>query len=616
MPRKSDLSPRAKKAPAVRVQRTRVQAETKSEMPRSKSRASRKTTQAACTIISRNYLSHARILAASFRKHHPEGRFYALVIDGLPEGTEFGEGVQVLGPEVLDVPYFYELCFKYDVTELSTAVKPSLLLALIRQYGEQNVIYFDPEILITRPLTELFNLMSQSTVVLTPHLLHPIPMDGLKPSEQDILRDGAYNLGFISIRACDESERFLKWWEERLQHSCRIDPVNGLFYDQKWITLVPGLFENVSVLRDDTYNVAYWNLHSRPLTFDGQQFLVNDRPLAFFHFSGFDPKRPQVLSKHQTRTAIVDEMPLAQLLSHYARLQLDHGYAVSTTWNYGYSRFCNGIPIHALMRALYLELDPETRIRFGNPFDADARNSFFVWATTPSADYQDLSPFLHEVYRVRYDVAAVFPDLSGADREGFLAWARTQGARDMKYDPAMAIGEHQSSRPLHRSSGFPKQPSAVTDDANQRRAGNESGRSRTVTASLRMGPAEYQRLIAENRRIAEKHLPVGAVVAVASKGDDDLLRFPRRKGWHFPQTADGEFAGFYPADSVQVIAHLESLRQRGAEFLLFPATAVWWLGHYPGLKEHLASHYPQLDVGSAQCIIFKASYDHTGRQAA
>jgi hypothetical protein len=37
------------------------------------------------------------------------------------------------------------------------------------------------------------------------------------------------------------------------------------------------------------------------------------------------------------------------------------------------------------------------------------------------------------------------------------------------------------------------------------------------------------------------------------------------------------------------VEHLESLRDRGAEFLLVPSTAFWWLERYPELAEHLES---------------------------
>jgi len=569
----------------------------------SPSRASRKTTAAACTIISRNYLSHARILGESFREYHPDGRFYVLVIDGLPDGIEFGDGVDVIGPDVLDLPYFFELCFKYDVTELATAVKPSLLLSLLRRFNERKVIYFDPDILITRQLSELFAAMNRANVVLTPHLLSPIPVDGLKPSEQDILRSGAYNLGFIALRESSESVRFLLWWQERLRDFCHIDPSHGLFTDQKWIDLVPGLFADVSILHDQTYNVAYWNLHSRLLTRDGDRFLVNGRPLAFFHFSGFDPRTPEALSKHQNRTGVTAGSPLAEILEHYSRLQFARRFEESNRWDYGYSRFRNGVPVHSLFRRLYLRLDPQDRLRFGNPFETEKPGAFFEWATSPSKDYESLSPFLYEIYQLRYDVASAFPNVAGTDREGFLTWARSHGAREMAYDPILAeiVADPASNGSRRVGSRY----SDVASPAREPRLVHNQCSTDAGLATLeRNGSADYQLLIAQIRSVVESQTQPNSLIAVASKGDDALLAFHDRAGCHFPQTSDGRFAGFNPADSTQAIAHLETVRQRGADFLVFPATSDWWLDYYVGFRKHLNSRYQRLDYGGNQCAIF------------
>src|SRR6266496_1598041 len=98
---------------------------------------------AACTIISRNYLSHAKILAQSFVQHQPDGRFFVLVVDRLPNGVSADANIHILDPDELALPYFYEMCFKYDVTELCTALKPCLLALLLDRYADE-VVYFDP----------------------------------------------------------------------------------------------------------------------------------------------------------------------------------------------------------------------------------------------------------------------------------------------------------------------------------------------------------------------------------------------------------------------------------------------------------------------------------------
>jgi hypothetical protein len=55
---------------------------------------------------------------------------------------------------------------------------------------------------------------------------------------------------------------------------------------------------------------------------------------------------------------------------------------------------------------------------------------------------------------------------------------------------------------------------------------------------------------------------------------------------------------------------LEAQRERGADFLLFPRTALWWLDHYGGLRQHLERHYRVLS-SDENCRIF----DLTDRQS-
>lgn len=427
-------------------------------MTRTRKSAAPRPSLSACTIVSRNYLSHARILAESFHRHEPAGRFYLLVVDKLPAGVELPEYVELVQPEELELPYLYEMCFKYDVTELSTAVKPTLLAHLMERRGETRLAYLDPDILVQRPLDELQGSLRRAAIVLVPHLLDQIPLDGRRPNEQDILIAGSYNLGFLALRRHADSARLLAWWEERLRDLCRVSPSEGLMTDQRWIDLVPGLFPSSTVLRDDTYDVAYWNLHSRTLERRDGQFTVNGRPIAFFHYSGFDPTRPLTFSKHQDRFDVAEHPALRALLAEYAALHEVHHHAQSSAWEYGYSRFSNGIAVHPVLRRLYLGLDDQARASFGDPFDADGERSFLGWATEPRGE--ELSLFLANVYRLRYDVAAAFPDVDGRDREAFIHWARTTGASEERYDAALVrTAAGRESIELDRPSG-PAAPAA------------------------------------------------------------------------------------------------------------------------------------------------------------
>jgi glycosyltransferase involved in cell wall biosynthesis/SAM-dependent methyltransferase len=391
----------------------------------------------ACTIVARNYLPRARTLIDSFLEHHPSNRFYLLVVDDAAREVDdqaLGPMVNIVRPSDLALPRFREMAFQYDVTELSTAVKPALLSYMLDQ-GEPAVVYFDPDIVVYRPLTELATRLGGATITLIPHLLEPIPRDGLLPDEQFILRAGAYNLGFIGLTDAAETRRFLDWWQERLTDSCRVDVAQGLFVDQKWVDLVPSLFPGTTILRDETYNVAYWNLATRRLDRCDGGYHVGDRPLAFFHFSGFDPTRPRTLSRHQNRVSVEDGGALAAILDDYGfRLrQREQGLARAT--EYAYGRFDNGLDISLVHRHLYAGLDRARRQQLGDPFRAAGPGSFFAWSLTPDAS--GLTPFLEQVLRDFPVVRDGLSDPFGRDRARFVT--RAQGAAaDLDYDARLA----------------------------------------------------------------------------------------------------------------------------------------------------------------------------------
>ena len=80
------------------------------------------------------------------------------------------------------------------------------------------------------------------------------------------------------------------------------------------------------------------------------------------------------------------------------------------------------------------------------------------------------------------------------------------------------------------------------------------------------------------------------MVLVVSRGDDALVNLGAAMRWHFPQPDDGMYAGHHPADDEEAIAELERLRERGADYLVLPATSLWWLEHYEGFRRHLGRY--------------------------
>ncbi|MCU1489206.1 MAG: glycosyltransferase [Acidimicrobiaceae bacterium] len=389
-----------------------------------------------CTIIAKNYVAQARVLARSFAEHHPDGGCSVLVIDAYdgyldPETEPF----RILTPEQIGCHEFQEMALRYDVLELSTAVKPWLLAYLLDE-GAAAITYLDPDIRVYSALSPLDDLAHTHGVVLIPHNTVPIPDDGLRPNQIDILLAGVYNLGYLSLGAGEETSTLLGWWRERLLNDCFVDPLNGYFVDQRWFDLAPGLVSDHVVVRAPQYNLAYWNLHGRRLVHDEPGYTVDGESLAFFHFSGFDPLTPDVLSRHQSRISVSPNTALQRLCDEYSDEALANGYRETKEWPYTYHLLPCGATFTPRLRKLY-EIAVERGEVEGSPFTAEGDASFMSWLAQPAPGAPTgVNRLLADLYGTRGDLQAAFPDVADQDHDAFLRWAGEQGCVD---EPALTL---------------------------------------------------------------------------------------------------------------------------------------------------------------------------------
>jgi len=276
----------------------------------------------AFTICACNYLAQARTLGDSLLEHNPGYRFIIFLIDSLPADLKDADmGHPLIEVRKVGINNYRDMVAAYDITELSTAVKPFCFSYLFQQNDVDRIVYFDPDILLYGRLKALEDMLLEHDIVLTPHITGPI-YDGYSPSEQGILNAGLYNLGFLALKRSQSAFDFLRWWSFRLTDQCRIDFCNGFFVDQLWVNFVPLFFPNAGILRHQGYNMAYWNLHERRI---GKERLVNDRDeLVFFHFSGygFDER----ISKHFDRYNFDQRSDILGIFTQYIEKVFRNGY--------------------------------------------------------------------------------------------------------------------------------------------------------------------------------------------------------------------------------------------------------------------------------------------------
>jgi glycosyltransferase involved in cell wall biosynthesis len=402
-----------------------------------------------CTIIARNYLAQARVLARSFKEFHPEGNCTVLVIDD-PTGyvDPAKEQFELLTIHDIGLPDAERMAAFYDVMELSTAVKPWLLRTLLRRPGYDSVSYLDPDIQVFAPLTKIEEEARKHGIVLTPHFTKPLPRDGRQPSEEDILIAGSYNLGFIGLGAGKTADELLDWWSERLENECLNDPANGHFVDQRWIDLAPSFWPDLFLLRETNYNIAYWNLPTRTLETDGDGYKVDGRPLRFFHYSGYDPRRPRELSKHQNRIKLAADPALQRICDRYGALLKENGYEEAAKWPYGWDTTANGVKIDRIAREMYRDGVDTGRFR-DSIFDEPGAGVFrdYLTETVEGGGEASVTRYAATLWEERPDLRAAYPDITGAGAGGFVRWLHEFGA-ETGVSPEILLGTTNGDTPV------------------------------------------------------------------------------------------------------------------------------------------------------------------------
>lgn len=287
----------------------------------------------AFTICSFNYLAQAKALQDSFLEHNPEDIFYIVLVDVIPKDLNIDiSQFNIILIEDVGVEGFKEMCTRYNLVELNTAVKPGIFQYFFDK-GHEKVMYIDPDIMIYAPFKTVSTLLGSNSVVLTPHILTPINDKNNAP-EVAFLLTGVYNLGFLGLCQSHETRHLLSWWHERLKTQGYACTRKGVFFDQKWMNFAPVFCPNTFILRDYGHNMAPWNFHERRLSVKNAQYYVNNEfPLVFFHFSSVKIliEDKNIISKH-TKYNLKNRSDLKTIIDDYRDTVRQNNYKQFMTY--------------------------------------------------------------------------------------------------------------------------------------------------------------------------------------------------------------------------------------------------------------------------------------------
>ena len=120
---------------------------------------------------------------------------------------------------------------------------------------------------------------------------------------------------------------------------------------------------------------------------------------------------------------------------------------------------------------------------------------------------------------------------------------------------------------------------------------------------------QYQQLLLRINHAVLDHTSENSTLLVVSKGDEQLLQFPKRHASHFPSDDQGNYTGYNPPDSEWCIRKLQSAAAAHPTVFVLPAPFLWWLEYYRGLREYLFARCRVAYDDAETCVIFELAND-------
>ena len=178
-------------------------------------------------------------------------------------------------------------------------------------------------------------------------------------------------------------------------------------------------------------------MHERNLAKIDGVIRASSDELRFFHFSGYKPSRPWVLSSHvmeNPRVVISSSSTLMELTQNYGRLATDYGWEINSSLEYGYSHLNEKLKLTPRIRKRYRQEVIDAIKGNGQfpPLPSEPHESLLAWLNRQIPESGRLNVALFDVWSGQPDLQATFPLALGKDAERLVWWAHKFGISEGK----------------------------------------------------------------------------------------------------------------------------------------------------------------------------------------
>jgi hypothetical protein len=287
--------------------------------------------RAAICVVSSDYFRPCLAMLGSIARHQPGVDLICYLIDcdeppatfsfPVEDGAQESQvEVKVIGRKEFESPGLCQARQYFDLFEVACASKTAALRHVLESLRYEKVLYLDADFYCFAPFESVFSALEEKAFLLTPHCLAPLKLAGGHTDDYDLIKVGHINAGFLAASRHAVDLGILDWLEDRIVRYGFNHPSVGLFVDQKWVSCLSFFFpDSVGVLNNPGINVGHWNVAGRDLRREGSKLFTGQEDLMLFHFSGYKPEAPGLLTAYQHRPLPESSLPaLGIALRSYA----------------------------------------------------------------------------------------------------------------------------------------------------------------------------------------------------------------------------------------------------------------------------------------------------------
>jgi hypothetical protein len=237
-----------------------------------------------CTYFDHNYLSRGLALYHSLRRHAPGARLWVLCLS--PECHRVLVALDLPGIVAVPLGDFEAADPELAATRANRSIveyyftcSPAWILYVQGQEPDAEwVTYLDGDLYFFASPDAIYQELNQSAVAIIPHRY--------APNLEKRRSFGTYNVGWVGTRNDADGMAVIRWWRAKCIEWC-YDYVEGDRYaDQGYLDFFSRLSPRVRSVENIGANLAPWNIANYRIDIRGDQVMVDETPLIFFHFQG------------------------------------------------------------------------------------------------------------------------------------------------------------------------------------------------------------------------------------------------------------------------------------------------------------------------------------------